>query len=52
MRKHLPRVHDPVGVEQFLDLLHQLDARLIFAISQCAWFCVPDAMFGRDGSVV
>ena len=52
MRKNLPRVHYPVGVEQFLDLLHQLDACLIFTVSQRVCFRVPDAVLSRDGSIV
>ena len=52
VREHLPRVHDPVGVEQFLDLSHPLDARLILTVSQRARFGVPDAMFGRNGSII
>ena len=51
-REHLPRVHDPVGVEKILDLLHQFNARLVFAIFQRIYFGVPNAMFSRDGSVV
>ena len=50
--EHLPGVHDPVGVEQFLDLFHPLDARLILAVSQRASFGIPDTVFSRDGSVV
>jgi hypothetical protein len=50
--KHLPWIHNPVGVEQFLDLFHPFDARSILAISQCVRFGVSDPMFCRDRSVV
>ena len=50
--EHLPGVHNPVGIEQFLDLFHPFDARLVLAVSQRTSFGVSDTMFSRDGSVV
>ena len=50
--KHLPGVHDPVRIEQFLDLFHPFDARLILTIFQRACFRVSDTMFSRDGPIV
>ena len=52
VREHLPGIHYPVGVEQFLDLFHPFDARLILAVSQRVCLRVPDTMFGGDGPFV
>lgn len=50
--KHLPGIHDSMGIEQLLDLFHPFDARLILTVSQRTCLRVPNTVFSGDGSIV
>ena len=45
--KDLPRVHDTVGIEQRLDLLHPRDTRVILRVFQGVSFHGTNTVFRR-----